>query len=68
MLSVRPRGFLMLMCLAACDKAPMLQCNFHYVENLDMDKMKALIEQWRSEAKQAGETPAPSATKAKSKK
>jgi NADH-quinone oxidoreductase subunit E len=39
------------MCLAACDKAPMLQCNFHYVENLDMDKMKALIEQWRSEAK-----------------
>lgn len=39
------------MCLAACDKAPMLQCNFHYVENLDMDKIKALIEQWRSEAK-----------------
>jgi NADH-quinone oxidoreductase E subunit len=40
------------MCLAACDKAPMLQCNFHYVENLDMDKMKALIEQWRAEANQ----------------
>lgn len=39
------------MCLAACDKAPMLQCNFHFVENLDMDKMKALIEQWRAEAK-----------------
>ncbi|MEP7285782.1 MAG: NAD(P)H-dependent oxidoreductase subunit E [Chloroflexota bacterium] len=38
------------MCLAACDKAPMLQCNFHYMENLDMDKMKAQIEQWRSEA------------------
>ena len=38
-------------CLAACDKAPMLQCNFHYVENLDMDKMKTLVEQWRSEAK-----------------
>ncbi len=38
------------MCLAACDKAPMLQCNFHYVENLDMDKMKALIDQWRSES------------------
>jgi NADH-quinone oxidoreductase subunit E len=38
------------MCLAACDKAPMLQCNFHYVENLDMDKMKALIKQWRAEA------------------
>jgi NADH-quinone oxidoreductase E subunit len=40
------------MCLAACDKAPMLQCNFHYVENLDMDKMKKQIEQWRAEAKQ----------------
>jgi NADH-quinone oxidoreductase subunit E len=39
------------MCLAGCDRAPMLQCNFHYHENLDMDKVKALIEQWRSEAK-----------------
>ena len=39
------------MCLAACDKAPMLQCNFHYHENLDMDKMKALLDQWRAEAK-----------------
>lgn len=38
------------MCLAACDKAPMLQCNFHYVENLDMEKIKAQIEQWRAEA------------------
>lgn len=38
------------MCLAACDRAPMLQCNFHYHENLDMEKMKALIEQWRAEA------------------
>jgi NADH-quinone oxidoreductase subunit E len=37
-------------CLAACDRAPMLQCNFHFQENLDMDKMKTLIEQWRSEA------------------
>ena len=37
------------MCLAACDKAPMLQCNFHYHENLDMDKMKALLDQWRAE-------------------
>jgi NADH:ubiquinone oxidoreductase subunit E len=41
------------MCLAACDKAPMLQCNFHFHENLDMDKMKTLIEQWRAEAKKA---------------
>jgi len=28
----------------------MLQCNFRYVENLDMEKMKALIAQWRAEA------------------
>lgn len=39
------------MCLAACDKAPMLQCNFHYYENLDMDKMKDLLEAWRAEAR-----------------
>ncbi len=38
------------MCLAACDKAPMLQCNFHFHENLDMDKMKVLLDQWRKEA------------------
>ncbi len=37
------------MCLAACDRAPMLQCNFHYFEHLDMDVVKTLIEQWRSE-------------------
>jgi NADH-quinone oxidoreductase subunit E len=40
------------MCLAACDKAPMLQCNFHFVENLDMEKMKKLIDEWRAEAQQ----------------
>lgn len=38
------------MCLAACDNAPMLQCNFHYHENLDMDKMKERIAAWRAEA------------------
>ncbi len=38
------------MCLAACDKAPMLQCNFHYVENLDMAKMQELLEKWRKDA------------------
>ncbi len=38
------------MCLAACDRAPMLQCNFHYHEHLDMDTMRALIAQWRAEA------------------
>jgi NADH-quinone oxidoreductase subunit E len=35
------------MCLAACDKAPMLQCNFHFMEKLDIEKMKAQIEAWR---------------------
>jgi NADH-quinone oxidoreductase subunit E len=38
------------MCLAACDKAPMMQCNFHYHEHLDLGRVKALIEQWRAEA------------------
>jgi NADH-quinone oxidoreductase subunit E len=38
------------MCLAACDQAPMLQCNFHYHEKLDMEKMRALIAKWREEA------------------
>ncbi|GAB4574834.1 MAG: hypothetical protein Kow0077_23380 [Anaerolineae bacterium] len=38
------------MCLAACDKAPMLQCNFHYYENLDMDIMRQLIAEWREKA------------------
>jgi NADH-quinone oxidoreductase E subunit len=38
------------MCLAACDKAPMLQCNFHYHEKLDMNNMKALLDFWRAEA------------------
>ncbi len=37
------------MCLGACDRAPMLQCNFHFHENLDMDKMRDLIAKWRAE-------------------
>lgn len=37
------------MCLAACDNAPMLQCNFHFMENLDMEKMKAWVEEKRAE-------------------
>ncbi len=44
------------MCLAACDKAPMLQCNFHYMENLDMDQMKAFIEERRAEAAKKAES------------
>jgi NADH-quinone oxidoreductase subunit E len=38
------------MCLAACDKAPMLQCNFHFHENLNMEKMRVLLDEWRAEA------------------
>jgi NADH-quinone oxidoreductase subunit E len=41
------------MCLGACDRAPMMQCNFHFHENLDIDKAKALIEQWRAEVNAA---------------
>jgi NADH-quinone oxidoreductase subunit E len=38
------------MCLAACDKAPMLQCNLCYEENLDEAKFDALIARLRAEA------------------
>ncbi len=38
------------MCLAACDKAPVLQCNFHYYENLDMAVIRELIAGWRAAA------------------
>lgn len=39
------------MCLAACDKAPMLQCNFHFMENLDMEKMRKKLDELRAESK-----------------
>jgi NADH-quinone oxidoreductase subunit E len=38
------------MCLGACDRAPMFQCNFHFHENQDMEKTRALIAKWRAEA------------------
>jgi NADH-quinone oxidoreductase subunit E len=38
------------MCLAACDRAPMMQVNFQYHENLDLDKFNKLIEDLRREA------------------
>ena len=44
------------MCLAACDKAPMLQCNLKYVENLDEESFDALIAQLRAEAAAGEET------------
>ena len=43
------------MCLAACDKAPMLQCNLHYHEKLDEAKFDALIAQLRAEAAAIGD-------------
>ena len=36
--------------LAACDKAPMLQANLKYEENLDEEKFDALISRLRQEA------------------
>lgn len=41
------------MCLAACDKAPMMQCNFRYVEDLDQNKTRELLAKWRAEAAQS---------------
>lgn len=45
------------MCLAACDKAPMLQCNLKYVEELDEEKFEALIEHLREEAQDDAQEP-----------
>jgi NADH-quinone oxidoreductase E subunit len=39
------------MCLGACDRAPMLQCNYRFEENLDEEKFEALIARLREEAK-----------------
>ncbi len=44
------------MCLAACDKAPMLQSNLKYHEDMDEAKFDALIKQLREEAANGGET------------
>ena len=38
------------MCLAACDRAPMLQCNLKYHEHLNEEKFDALVEEWRETA------------------
>lgn len=38
------------MCLAACDKAPMLQVNLKYEENLNEEKFDALITRLRQQA------------------
>lgn len=44
------------MCLAACDRAPMLQCNLKYEEYLDEEKFEALIARLR-QAAESGEDP-----------
>jgi len=46
------------MCLGACDRAPMLQCNLKFYENLDEAKFEGLIAELR--AKAAGGDPEPS--------
>lgn len=43
------------MCLGACDRAPMLQCNLKFEENLDEAKFEALIARLREEAAAGGE-------------
>lgn len=45
------------MCLAACDRAPMLQCNLKYVESLDEEKFDALIADLREQAAVGDEQP-----------
>ncbi len=45
------------MCLAACDRAPMLQCNLKYVEDLNEEKFDALIAQLRQQAASGEEEP-----------
>lgn len=38
------------MCLGACDRAPMLQCNLKFYENLDEAKFEELIAELRAKA------------------
>jgi NADH-quinone oxidoreductase subunit E len=42
------------MCLGGCDRAPMLQCNLKFYENLDEAKFEALIGELRVRAVEAG--------------
>ena len=45
------------MCLGACDRAPMLQCNLKFEENLDEAKFETLIERLRAQAASGAEEP-----------
>jgi NADH-quinone oxidoreductase E subunit len=42
------------MCLGACDRAPMLQCNLKFEEHLDEAKFEALLSRLRAEAEAGG--------------
>ena len=42
------------MCLAACDKAPMMQVNLKYEEDLDEEKFDTLISQLRAASEEVG--------------
>jgi len=45
------------MCVAACDKAPVAQINLEYYENLDPDKFDQLVEHLRSKPKSTPDEP-----------
>ena len=45
------------MCLGACDRAPMLQCNLKFEENLDEEKFDALIARLKAEAESGEDAP-----------
>lgn len=42
------------MCLGACDRAPMLQCNLKFEEHLDEEKFAQLLARLRNEAADDG--------------
>lgn len=45
------------MCLAACDRAPMLQCNLKFEEHLDEEKFDALLARLRAQAANGSAAP-----------
>lgn len=45
------------MCLGACDRVPMLQCNLKFYENLEESTFDALISQLRAEAASGARPP-----------
>jgi NADH-quinone oxidoreductase subunit E len=42
-----------IMCIAACDKAPVMQINFSYYENMDADKVRRILDDLRAREKTA---------------